>query len=441
MNSTALYETKVSITVMENTTSNNSIVYAVSGVTSSLGMMVVSGAFLIICLWTIVLNGLLILCFWINKHESWISHSKNILSITIIDLLVGVTTLMAYVNSATTDINRHECLASMGSCLASQTATSLNVLRFCVTRFYAISKTSVKRESPTSVVVAQTLVIWIVSVPIVVIPLTLWSGTELVLKRCAWGYLFPTHRYVVNIYILNLLTIPTLTTTVLYGVMSLKMWKIRNFVHPISESTSNSRNARNLWSETKMAHVQSRYCDISDLSSGVGKQSVVELECKNKIDEGEVKNNKTMKGHAHACFVVSKEAVFPTQIHVREILPETNSNQLSVPAQNIKARDVTLTPTVQPMNNRSTRISKVRTTIGILIVFINLTNLPFILVVTIQVINPAVQIPAVFHPLALFFLMLNSACNPVVYAIRIQPLRVAFFGMFKNCRNKIFANG
>ena len=425
---------------MENNTSNNSILYTVSGLSqySIIGMAIVSGAFLIICLWIIVLNGLLILCFWINKHESWISHSKNILSITIIDLLVGLTTLLAYLTSMATDINRYECLVSMGSCLASQTSTSLNVLRFCVTRFYAISKNSVKRESPTSMVVVQTIVIWIVSVAIIIIPLTLWSGTELVLKHCTWGYLFPTHRYAVNIYILNLLTIPTLSTTVLYGVMSLKLWKLRNFVHPIGNDTSNVRNDSNSWSGTKMTPVQSRYCDVSDLSSGAGKQSRMKLECKNNKDDAEVKIDKSTKGHVHACSTVSKETEFSTQIS--EILPETNSNQLSVPVRNIKARTATITPTVQPMVNRRTRISKVRTTIGILLVFINLTNLPYILVTLIQAINPAVHMPAMIHPLALFFLMINSACNPVIYAIRMKPLRIAFLGMFKNCRNSIFTN-
>ena len=431
---------------IENSTTNNSVrgLQAISGVSrfSNWGLAIVSGAFVIICIWIIVLNGLLILCFWINKHEGWISHSKNILSIIIIDLLVGLTTLMSFLTSMTININRYECLVSMGSCLASQTATSLNVLRFCVTRFYAISKNSLKRESPTSIVVAQTLVIWIVSVAIIIIPLTLWSGTDLVLRHCSWTYLFPTHKYLVNMYILNLLTIPTLSTTLLYGAMSLKLWKIRNFVHPISENTNTTRNASTSWTDTKMTAVQSRYCEVSDLSSGVGKQSLMKLESKlNNRDNIDNNASTSTSGKTHACFTVAKETEFSTQIS--EIPAETNSNQLSVPVRNIKARVATVSPTVHTvphMANRRTRISKVRTTIGILLVFINVSNLPYILVITIQAIEPAVQFPAVMHPLALFFLMLNSAVNPVIYAIRMKPLRTAFFGMFKNCRNSIFAN-
>ena len=448
---TSLLDIDVSGTGMENNTLNVSMVG--SGLSGYSDMLLVSGAFIIVCLWIIVLNGLLILCFWMNKSESWFAHSKNILSIIIIDLLVGFTYLMTFLNSMRIDINRYECLVSMGSCLASQMATSLNVLRFCVMRFYAISKSSLKLESTTSTVVAQTLSIWIVSVAITIVPLALWSEKESVLKRCAWDYLFPNHQYEVDIYIFNLLTIPTVTTTVLYGILSLKLRKIRNFVHPFGRNTSKPLNSNHWRSDTKITRVQGRNtkteasstrkdwisdknCDKSDLLSASGKEWEMKTICKNCIDDSNTKTDKSTNVNAHQCFSVSKE--FSTQ--TRQIFPETPGNQLTVPARNTRAKSASSVSTVSPMVNRRTRIRRVRTTIGILLVFINLSNLPFIVLTAIHAINPAINFPAVIYPLALFFLMLNSACNAVVYAIRLKPLRVAFLGMFKNCRHNRVSN-
>ena len=452
---TSLLDIEVSGTGMENNTLNVSMVGSGVSRYSDIGMLLVSGAFFIICLWIIVLNGLLILCFWMNKSENWFAHSKNILSIIIIDLLVGFTTLMTFLNSMRIDINRYECLVSMGSCLASQTATSLNVLRFCVTRYYAISKTSVNRESTTSKVVAETLIIWIVSVAITIVPLALWSEKELVLKRCAWGYLFPRYQYEVDIYIFNLLTIPTVTTTVLYGILSLKLRKIRNFVHPVGQNNGQSIRCNHSWSDTKITTVQGRNtkteasstredwrsdknCDNSDLLSAAGKEWEMKAVSKNYIDDSKTRTDKSTKVNAHQGFSVSKEMQFSTQ--TSQIFPETAGNQLSVPALDTRVKAAATISTVSPMVNRRTRISKVRTTIGVLLVFINLSNLPYIVLIAMQVINPAITFPAVLHPLALLFLMLNSACNAVVYAIRLKPLRDAFLGMFKNCRHNIVSN-
>ena len=201
---------------------------------SGVGIIIVSGACFLICLWCVTLNGLLILCFWINKRESWFSHSKNILSIIIIDLFVGLTTLSSLLFSMKTGVNVYECIVAMGLCLSSQTATSLNVLRFCITRFCSIKQTFVKREPSASIIVTQTLIIWLLSSVIVLVPLILRSGKQQVLKRCQWHYLFSVTERDVDLYMFCVLTLPTVTTTFIYGILALKL---RNFIYCVKKKT------------------------------------------------------------------------------------------------------------------------------------------------------------------------------------------------------------
>lgn len=148
-----------------------------------------------ICLWVIILNGLFVLCFWINRHETWFTRSKNILSIITIDFLVGVTILMALISSVKANVSSYWCILSMGLCMASQTATSLNVLRFCIIRFNTIRSSVVNQEPSTKTILLQTFLIWTLSSIISVVPLIFWSD------RCTWGKLFKiTGRKVGSLY-------------------------------------------------------------------------------------------------------------------------------------------------------------------------------------------------------------------------------------------------
>ena len=484
-----------------------------SGASVDVAVIFFSSACFIISIWCVILNGLLVLCFWINKRESWYSHSKNILSITIIDLLVGLTTLTALMSSMKSNINIYECLVAMGLCLASQTATSLNVLRFCVTRFYSIKQTSIKREPAASIIVAQTLIIWFVSSAVVLVPLILWSENQQVLKYCQWNFLFVTYVREVDLYMLHVLTLPTLTTTVLYGILSVKLRRVRNFIHPTtplsalsshensdSKPTGNSKRRNNLAMNTTEDKLSSEHechtsCIRSDNPSKKSESETpvttmdtiksnlvkvlpyggTESEARMMVVEGSVsgdhdtlqyyntnhqqerengklreasakpgnnvQNSKeTLKHGLESLFesdtnersTASEKETRVLSLNVKHGSDNEHGNQLTVPTTNINTR-ASVKRKPAGLANRTIRMNKVIATIGVLLLLINISNLPYIVLMAIRVYDPDLNVPAAVGVIALFTLMLNSAFNPIIYAVRLRPLRIAFLNMFKHC--------
>ena len=467
-----------------NTTNSSSLDFKFTS-TVNIGLLIASGAFVFICLWIITLNGLLILCFWINRRKNWYSQSKNILSIIIIDLLVGSTTLMAFIASMKININLYECLVEFGLCLASQTATSLNVLRFCLIRFYSIRKTSVVREPTARMVVLQTLMIWILSSIIVLVPLVLWAEKQSVLRFCSWTYMFKTHESEVDIYMFNVLTLPTVTTTVLYGVLTIKLRKVKNCVNPSSTVSSVSpKQSRNSWSDTKTTFLGNKSVNsdaspgsvkvseeivhqISVLPSSIGSQETdtESFRINRKTATGnstQLMDGKTtatnnlkqlVEDHNLAMDKVSKTEdvqntamntvnqtmvaegvsvsdVQETSLQADKVPIHTVANHLAVPNNTISKPAA--------MENRRTRMNKVIATTGVLLVLINISNLPYIIILAMNAVKPETKVSGLSSLLALLCLMLNSACNPIIYAVRLKPLRVAFFKMFRGCCECIY---
>ena len=48
---------------------------AVTGKKYNVGIIIIYSLFFLACLWIILINGLLIFCFWFNRGEAWCSHS------------------------------------------------------------------------------------------------------------------------------------------------------------------------------------------------------------------------------------------------------------------------------------------------------------------------------------------------------------------------------
>lgn len=82
-------------------------------------------------------------------------------------------------------------------------------------------------------------------------------------------------------------------------------------------------------------------------------------------------------------------------------------------------------------SKRTRRMERVVATIGILLFLMNVSMLPFFLVLGTKIINPDIVIPGIYGFLSLVFLLLNSASNPIIFGIRLKPLRIAFFNMYK----------
>ena len=121
-----------------------------------------------------------------------------------------------------------------------------------------------------------------------------------------------------------------------------------------------------------------------------------------------------------------------TLVKASQLSSCNSGNQLSAHEDNKKVKAV-VKKKKEALSNRTMRMNKVIKTIGVLLVLINISNLPYIVILAMNAMSPGTNVPGVLGVMALFFLMLNSACNPVIYAIRLKALRVAFLDMFKKC--------
>ena len=337
-------------------------------------------------------------------------------------------------------------------------------------------------------------------------PLILWSEKQQVLKRCQWNYLFSANEREVDLYMFCVLTLPTVTTTFLYGVLSLKLRKVRNFVHPVTSGTVVS-TSKSPWSNLKEVYSFNKtetldapttdvklsnenLCHITELSSiyaskqtdecsNVRKQFLSDVTSKtvNKSEtcteikgplpdaDGEqkfgeqeatlttekTKHEITTKlmgqtSNRHELESGVSKANAPvvgnsdeTLVKASQLSSCNSGNQLSAREDNRKAKTVVKKKT-EAVNNRTIRMNKVIKTIGVLLILINISNLPYIVILAMNAVSPGTDVPGVVGVMALFFLMLNSACNPIIYAVRLKPLRVAFLNMFKKCCNFMCKN-
>ena len=456
------------VSKMDNNSTNHSSQNVTLSSDVDVLMMVAVGVCFLMCLWVIILNGLLVVCFQMNQRESWFAHSKNILTVIIIDFFVGVATLMALLSSMKTNVNIYECIVTMSICVASQTATSLNVFRFCVIRFYTVRRSTVVQEPSTKVIVSQTLVIWIASSIVVTVPLILWSDRELVIDRCIWGKLFATNNRNVNIYMFQVLVIPTLATSILYGTLTVHLRKMKNLIHPSSSTTQEVSDSKLQMSAIQMSGQQTQNknlslkhhspdrkfmkgsvpskpqawthlnqnsfsAPLSDVSDSAGPS----LRNFTRIDGQDISNGSSFcdtdirganqSGTSHGAMSTNATAIS----NIKSLASATKGYLER--ASNHVDKDANRRTSMDIKPSRHNRMAKVTTTIGIILLLANISILPYILVLAVQFASPGSKIPSVFGFVSLFFLLLNSATNPVIYAIRLKPLRTAFVGMYKQC--------
>ena len=498
-----------------------------NGMTIDISLMIAVGACFLICCWVIILNGMVIWGVWVNKNESWFSYSKNILSVTIIDLLVGVTIFLCLLSFSKTNVSIYECVVTTGLCIASQTATSLNVLRFCVIRFYSARRTIVRRESSASVVVLQTLIIWLFSSVVITIPLILWSDKTLIVTRCTWGDLFSSNRRIIDLYMLLVLSLPTLATTLVYGLLIGKLKKTTKIIHPENTRvrslsgtsqcvlsgnnltvTHHKNNWLNIFDASKD---QSNECNTKTLgfirgkrknelrsdifnSSETHTQNIggsMSFELKPVGDRHNISHFEQSGSSGHnpsspVFHVVASNARQSVCLHKSKTNCEHSFDNKTANTGNKKthltdlsknsnrkpeppAKDNGVVSNFKKMTQERKRVSSdenvnrhkrsrlvsedvrfgssftsdssskakrfdvraVALTIGFILVLVNVSNLPFILLLLIRLICP--DVPGMYGFLSLFFILLNSAMNPIIYAIRVKPLRIAFIHMCKAC--------
>ena len=402
--------------------------------------------------------------FLANRHETWFSHSKSILSIIIIDFLDGLSTLVWFLFSLKENINKNACLTSMALALASQTAASLNILRFCATRLHSVRSTSFIQEQTPSKVILQTIMIWLVSSVLILIPLTFWSVREPVLKRCRWRVMFVSNETRVDLYMFNVIAVPTMVTTVLYGILLRRLRKAQNLVQPMGKGNTKHNTLveskpQTVGNETLFLSGAYRTRRVPDNVDKQGSASSREIETDKATPQkagghsstvttktaDNVANNKksgnvtdNMRQSNEPSYGLEETAISSYhRVIKRGTGVEPRPAKDNLPGDEAPSFSTVRNTSLAATESRGNRMAKVIAILGLLLVLINISNLPFTVILLIKAINPEKEVCGTAAALSLFFLMINSACNGIVHAVRIKPLRTAILKTLRDARSAL----
>ena len=102
------------------------------------GILVIS---IVICImisiWTVVVNGIVILCFYLNRRELWFKRSKGLLFLVLSDLCVGMSFFLLITVQTSNNISFIGCFLPCGLFVCLQLFESLQILRICLNRLSA----------------------------------------------------------------------------------------------------------------------------------------------------------------------------------------------------------------------------------------------------------------------------------------------------------------
>lgn len=186
----------------------------------------------LLSLWITVLNGLIIMCLRISRHKSWYSYTSGVLSIVILDFLVGFIIFVRLFTVIQTRINTYVCSAAISLTWMIQTASSLNMMRICVTRLYWMSQSHQRLQPSTLKKVTQILFVWIIPGVIFIAPFLYWADNRVPMKKCVWRNMFSPGQIQAPLYLLVVLIFSNLITSVIFGLISFKLRKARTFICP-----------------------------------------------------------------------------------------------------------------------------------------------------------------------------------------------------------------
>lgn len=186
-----------------------------------------------------------------------------------------------------TQINTYVCSVAISLSLAIQTASSLNMMRLCVTRLYWMSQSHQRLQPSTLKKVTQTLFVWIIPGVIFIAPFLYWTDNRVPTKKCIWRNVFLPGQIQVSLYLLVILIVSHSIATVVYGIISFKLHKARTFICPKRQDIEITTicNFQNFTSDPTpdVAPNQKRSSDSHNLS---------ELSNKKKLQESASRDSK-----------------------------------------------------------------------------------------------------------------------------------------------------
>ena len=174
---------------------------------------------MMLSLWIIASNLFMLICF--VKHRNNLIRSTftmQILTLSVSDFLVGLSTLPIYVTGITSMVSYELCVFQFVVFISAQAVVLYHIFGICITRLFVVCQlTSPSKMSKKSGHIALYLVIsWVVTLGIFSVPFGTWGKYRHRITICSLNEMFQDNYKHYTMYCVSFYIIPTLLTNAVY---------------------------------------------------------------------------------------------------------------------------------------------------------------------------------------------------------------------------------
>lgn len=409
---------------------------------------VVAVALFFACIWIIMTNSVVVMCFVGSRELQKNLWNLQILSLSFSDVLVGFSSLVVALGYC-----KPKMLKSYNACsimfifyVTSQFASFLHTFCICLHRFITVF---FRYKSPRLYqgiskrgILIQVFIVWLVSLLFCMIPFIAFGRWGSSLKSCHLNSLF-LDQYNLSISVWNIsLLAPQIVVNIMYLSIYFKLrctWTKLTTILPMNTHDVSTRgNVKNkglhLTTITKTANMNERpkpsnlkvhpgqspcnkFAQLKDIHWRNDEDLEVQS-LENRIEYTEARLQENCTGPSTSRRIVEGESV--TKV---DLIKNPNcAIQMNTKHQSSNTRtDSSNCNTGQNKLNHS-RHSKVLVTVGLILITVNICITPMNLLFIIETLNEGF-LSRKTKLTVLVFSLLNSAVNPIIYAFRMKQLR------------------
>ena len=369
--------------------------------------------------WIIVANSFVLLCLINSRNALKNSVNVQLLSLSLTDLLVGITAIPGTLFPIVFQNTKYEtCAFIMYMYFFAQSATLCHTLLICVNRLRSIKRKANVNDSSFIKHLLQILAVWGFCLLFYVIHFLSFARFGETVKHCSTIYLFEGNEFVA----FALLTIPPLVppqlcTNIIYVYLFIYVRKRLRSVGVINVAPKHATND----DELACCRAQENHLSKSNTLGGAHTINLVSLDT-------------TVRGSSSSTI----KTMVPSVMHEPKAGPSTaceskrikdnyTNRKFQAPAANTR-ENKTCGENKQGGNQTcNSRVgwktqNRVMVTFGILLMSLNVFMTPLDFIVVIQMINGRLSRGVRF--LFVTMALLNSAFNPIINIGRVRPFRL-----------------
>ena len=384
--------------------------------------------------WIIVANSFVLICLVTSRNALKNNVNVQLLSLSLTDLLVGITAIPGIVFPTVFQNTKYEtCAFMIYMYFFAQSATLCHTLLICVNRLRSIKRKVNINDSTFIKHVMQILAVWGLCLLFYVIHFLSFARFGETVKHCSTIYLFEGNEPVA----FALLTIPPLVppqlcTNIIYVYLFIYVRKRLRSVGVINVAPKHATNG----DELACCRAQENHLSKSNTLGDAHTSKLVSMDTTGR--ESSSSTTKTMVQSA----MHEPKAGPSTACESKRIKDNYTDRNCQAPAANTCARGTFRKKVGSSQTSNGSvgwkKQNRVMVTFGILLMSLNVFMTPLDFMVIIQMITGPLPRGARF--LFVTMAMLNSACNPIINIGRIKPFRLVIkktviqIYEFLNCR-------